>query len=261
MDACDGPPWVEVPERLDRRLRLGPFASGRDAVKFVTAAAVGAVVSLAVVPWAGLPIVGVGALVALWRPDGEPLDERVAAVARWSLRRAATDGPPMTAAAAGRSADLRATVPLPDGRSAAVVRTGGVPLAFLPPAELARQFELYRQLLRSVAGGVIVLSTSVPIYAGAVVPSATPTVEVERAAWDGYRELVVLLARRRSVRRVLVAVAQDATTPDRARQLETSIRLLRERLADLGVRSERLRDRSLADGARRLGLLEGATHA
>jgi hypothetical protein len=252
MDGRDDPPWVTFPERLDRRLRLGPFASGRDAVKFVTAAAVGAVVSLSVAPWAGLPVVVVGAVVALWRPDGEPLDERAAAVARWSWRRS-LEGGRMTVPIRATERSGRATVLLPDGRSAAVVRTGGIPLAFLPPAELGRQFELYRQLLRSVDGGLIVHVTTAPMYAAAVLPVERPAGEPERAAYDGYRELVALLARRRAVRRVLVALVQDATHVEGARRLEASVDLLRERLADLGLRSERLRDRTLTEAARRLG--------
>lgn len=248
----EGPLWVPVPERLDRRLRLGPFSSGRDAVKFVTAAAAGAVVSLVVEPWAGLPIVAIGAVVALWRPDGDAWDERFAAVARWAARRSAGDRG-MTVPRRRGSAVGSGTVVLPDGRSAAVVRAAGVPLAFLPPTELAHQFELYRELLRSVDGGLIVVATAVPIHAGSILPPETPVRDGERTARAGYRELVALLARRRSVRRVLVAVPQDVPGVEGKRRLEAAVALLRERLADLGVRSERLRDRSLVDAAHRLG--------
>jgi len=252
----DGPPWITFPERLDRPLRLGPFPSGKDAVKFVVAAAVGAVVSLAIVPWAGLPIVAVGGLVALWRPDGEPLDERVAAVLRWASRRGGPGGR-MTGPAGSCASSGQATVVVLDGRSAAVVRTGGVPLAFLPPAELAQQFELYRQLLRSVDGGVIVHATSAPIYAEAIVPRTAAATDAEAAARDGYRELVTVLARRRAVRRVHVAIVREAGSYDAAERLEASVSLLQGRLADLGVRSERLRGRQLGDASRRMGLLEG----
>lgn len=248
----DGLPWVVVPERLDRRLRLGPFASGRDAVKFVTAAAVGAVVSLAVQPWAGLPIVVAGAVVALWRPDGEALDERVSAVVRWAARRATAEAP-LTAIRPSPAG--RGTVTRPDGRRAAVVRTGGVPLAFLPPTELARQFELYRELWRSVEGQLIVVAGSAPIHAGTIVPGDGPLPEGERAARDGYRELVSLLARRRSVRRVHLALSEEMHGAEGLRRLEAAVDLLSERLADLGVRCERLRDRALAGAAVRLGWL------
>jgi len=256
MVSRDGPPWIAFPERLDRPLRLGPFPSGRDAVKFVVAAAVGAVVSLATVPWAGFPIVAVGGLVALWRPDGEPLDERLASILRWASRRGGPRGR-MTGSAGSGTSPGQATVVLPDGRSAAVVRTGGVPLAFLPPAELAQQFELYRQLLRAVEGGVIVHVTSAPIYAEAVAPRAARAADEEAAACDGYRELVAVLARRRAVRRVHLAVVREAGSGDAAQRLEASVSLLQGRLADLGVRSERLRGRQLGDATRRMGLLEG----
>jgi hypothetical protein len=258
MAGRDGPPWVSVPERLDRRLRLGPFESGRAAVKFVTAAAVGAVVSLAVEPWAGLPIVVGGAVVALWRPEGEGLDDRLLSVARWTLRRSSPDRR-MTALPGPGTPGAHSRLRLPNGRDAVVLRTAGVPVAFLPPAELARQFDLYRELLRSVAGGIIVVATSAPIYPDAVLPSALPVAEDERPARDGYQELVSLLARRRSVRRVLWVLAQDLPGVEGARRLEAAAGLLRERLADLGLRSERLRDRALSEAGRRLGLLEGGT--
>jgi hypothetical protein len=253
MDGRDGTPWIPFPERLDRKLRLGPFPSGRDAVKFVAAAAVGAVVSLAVAPWAGVPVVAVGAVVALWRPDGEPVDERVAAVARWTARRSGRE-----AAVSRRASPApgRTTLLLPDGRSAALLRTGGLPLAFLPPADLARQFELYRELLRSVDGGLIVAAQRAPIYGAAFAPLERPVATAERGAQDGYRELVGLLAERRSVRTVLLALVREAPGSDGARQLESAVGLLQQRLADLGVRSERLRGRALMDGARRIGFEE-----
>lgn len=254
MDRDDGP-WVSVPEPLDRRPRLGPFSSGRDAVKFVTAAAVGAVVSLAVEPWAGLPIVAAGAVVALWRPDGEPLDARLVAVARWTLRRS-SEARPVTDPEVRRGEGPGSTVRLPDGRRAAVLRTGGVPLAFLPPAELAREFDQYRELLRAAEGGLVVVASSVPIHAGSLVPVDGSGADADGPARAGYRELVELLARRRSVRRVFVAIAQATPGEDGLRALDAATERTRGRLADLGLRAERLRGGPLADAARRLGWAE-----
>ena len=251
MAGREGAPWVPIPERLDRRLRLGPFPSGHDALKFVAAAAVGAVVSLSVAVWAGVPIVAVGAIIALWRPDGEGLDERLAALVRWWARRFGAGGqmsdPQPSPSGPGT------TLRLPDGRRAAVLRTAGVPLAFLPPAELAHQFECYRELLRSIEGGCVILSTSVPIHGGSVAPASHPLPLAERSACDGYDELVTLLCRRRSVRRVLIVLAQELPDAEGVLRLEGAVELLRERLADLGIRSDRLRDRHLSDAARRLG--------
>ena len=36
-------PWIGLPATFDRRLRMGPFPSVRDALKFATYAAVGAI--------------------------------------------------------------------------------------------------------------------------------------------------------------------------------------------------------------------------
>lgn len=249
MAGRDGAPWVVVHERLDRPLRLGPFSSGREALKFVLAAAVGAVVSLAIAPWAGVPIVATGALVSLWRPDGEGLDERLATFARWTLRRPGGAGTMTGPSSAGAS-----TVALPDGRRAGLLRASGVPLAFLPPAELAAQFERFRELLRSVDGGLILVAATAPIHAGSVLPPPDAVGEYELGARDGYQELVGLLARRRSVRTVLVALARPASGTEELRRLEEAVDLLQGRLADLGLRSERLRGRPLCDALVRLGL-------
>jgi len=252
MGDDDGGPWVTVPERLDRPLRLGPFPSAREAVKFVGAVATGAVVCLAVAPWAGLPIVVLGAAVVLWRPEGEPLDARAAAALRWAWRRQA-GGSPVTDPNVPAPVAPSGTLQLPDGREAVVLQTAGVPLAFLPPPELAHQFERYRELLRSVGSGLIVAATAVPIHAGSLLPPAPEGPRPDRAALDGYRDLVTLLARRRSVRRVLLALPQELPGPEGRRRLEGAAELLAGRLADLGLRPERLRHRALTEAARRLG--------
>lgn len=252
----DGVPWVPIPAQLGRRLRLGPFPSGRDAIKFVTAATVGAVASLLLVPWAGLPIVVGGAVVALWHPDGEPVDERLAALLQWAVRHGRS-AKRMTRT--DRSAPLGPgdTVTLSDGRSAAIVQTSGVPIAFLPPAELQDLFARYRDLLRSLELAWVAVATAVPIHGGSVVPAARPEGPSEREARDGYAELVGLLARRRSIRRVFLAIVQEEAGPSGARRLDSAASLVSDRLSDLGVRVARLRGRALADAAVRLGLTRG----
>lgn len=251
MSLPEALPWVAFPERLDRRLRLGPFASGRDLLKFVTGAAVGAVVGLTVAVGAGAAIAAAAAVVALYRPGGEPVDERLAALARWELRRAGIGGS-MTPPPAPR-ADGARTLTLADGRSAALLRTGGVPLAFLPPEELARQLELYRTALRAVDGAVVTLATSSPLFAGDVTPVAGPANAEDEAARAGYGELVRLIASRRAARRVFVAVARDARGAEAGARLETAVGLLADRLRELGLSAERLDGRALRDAARRLG--------
>ncbi len=251
----DGPPRVAVPERLDRRLRLGPFPSGREALGFVTGAAIGGILALVAGPWAGVPVVLLASALTMARPGHEPLHERLGPLLRWTGRRLAR-GNRVTGPERASPTRRRSTVRLEDGRLAGIVRTGGVPLAYLPPDELARTFEQYRELLRSLDGSLAIVATSAPIFANALAPAEPAPVGTERKARDGYAELVGLLARRRSVRRVYVAVAVEGAGPEDHGRLESSIAALRDRLAGLGLRPERLRDRALEDASRKMGLGE-----
>jgi hypothetical protein len=253
--AEDGPPVVTIPERLDRRMRLGPFPSGRDALKFVTYAAGSAVL----LPFGGatlwLPTVGVAFLLSVWRPDGEPLDRRVLAVARWKWRTLRGAAGPMTPVGLKASAAL---LRLPDGRHAGVLRTAGVPLAYLPPAELARRFERFRELLRALEGGLQLRATLAPIHARSFLPDGPDPTPAEQRAREGYAELVTLIARRRSVRQVYLVRATAGPGAEAAHRLEAELGRLAERLAGLGLAPLRLRDRALRDGAQRIGLLGAA---
>ncbi len=254
MDGCDAAPSIVVPERLDRPLRLGPFASGRDVIKFVCGAAVGAVVGLLASPAAGLAIgLGAAALV-LWRPGGEPLDARLQAVGGFALRRLLGAGP-VSAAAGGPAARGAASyLRLADGRPVAVLRAAAVPLAYLPPGDLAAQFDRFRAMLRTVDPGLVVVAASSPIHAAAVLPATASPDSVERTAFDGYRELVTLLARRRTVRKVLVGVLGTGSGGEALRRLETSTASVQEHLSGLGVVAERLRGAALRDAGRSVGL-------
>lgn len=246
------PPIVGLPERLDRRLRLGPFPSARDALKFVTYAAAGALL----IPFAGavawVPLVLVAFAVSVWRPEGESLDERLLTLARWkwrTLRREEAVRRPSSGVAARQS-----SLGLSPTRRAAVLKVGGLPLAYLPPAELARRFDQFRELLRAVDGTLAFRATPAPIHANSFLPPDPVPAGAERTAHEGYRELVVLIARRRAVRQVYLAVACSGVGIERVSRLEASVGVVTERLVGLGLRPVRLRDRALADAARRMGL-------
>ncbi len=249
---AQGPPLVALPGRLDRRLRLGPFASGRDALKFLGYAAVGLVFAPTPEPLLAVPFVLTGALVTLYRPGGEGLDARLATVVRYGLRRARS-GASVTAAPTRLGAHS-GVVARGDGRVAAVLRTGGVPLAFLPPGELARRFDLYRDLLRSLDGEVRILATTAPIFARALLPGPANGTERERAARDGYAELVRLLLAGRRVRRVYVALSSTGAAEGALGRLEVGVGTLLERLSALGLDPRRLEGRALWAAAGRLGL-------
>jgi hypothetical protein len=252
MDSsAEGPPVVGLPERFDRRLRLGPFASARDALKFLTYAAAGAVLApfTSVAVWLGLVALGFG--LTVYRPDGQPLDERAVSALLWKFR------------ALGRSAGMKrpparsvtgaSLLGIGPGQYIAMLRTEGAPTAYLPPTELARRFESFRDLLRSVRGGLAFSVVSVAMRSGPVTPAKVDPHRSDRAAAVGYTDLVRLLCRRRSIRRVHIALANDAPGPRGISDLELRVTSLAESLGGLGLQATRLRGRSLRDAAHRWG--------
>jgi hypothetical protein len=255
MAGAEGPPAVGFPERLDRTLRLGPFPSGRDALRFVTYAAVGACLAPFVPTYVWLGIVLVGFASSAWKPGGETVERRVLRLASWELRRLGGDRSmrPRDGIASARRGHLR----LRSGLHVAIVRAAGLPLAYLPSAELARRFELFRELLRGIDGGFALFASLAPIHARPFVPAEPAPAGPEGAARAGYRELVELIARGRSVRRVFVAIASADAGVEGVGRLEATTATLLERLGALGLKPVRLRDRTLGEAARLIGLAEG----
>ncbi len=250
-DLPDGPPVVSLPERLDRRLRLGPFASARDALKFVTYSAVGAVIVPFTSPYLWLVVVAGGFAVCVVRSDGQALDERALSFVLWKIR-AGSGGGRVTPPTRSRVA-RQGLLAIRPGQYVAILRTGGTPVTYLPPVELARRFELFRDLLRSVGGGIAFLVASAAMRPGPVLPNPISSDRPDQPARAGYAELVDLLCRRRRIRRVYLALGLERTGPDGVSDLEVRVATLGERLTTLGLRSVRLRDRALVDAARRWG--------
>jgi len=242
---------IGLPERLDRRMRLGPFPSSRDALKFVTYAAAGALLSPFASAWVWLPIVLVGFAVSAWCPDGQAVDERLLALARWKFRSLA--GRNTVNDPAARPLVRQALLQLAPHQYVAVVRTGGTPVAYLPPDELVRRFEIYRELIRSTNDGFALLSTTAPIRSQSLRPTIQAGPDSEAPARSGYSELVSLLCRRRLLRRVYVVLGSFGGGPDAIPKLEGRVGNLIERLSALGLRPTRLRDRALVEAGHRLG--------
>jgi hypothetical protein len=252
MEESDaGSPVIVLPERLDRRMRLGPFPSSRDALKFVAYAASGALLVPFSSPWLWLPVVLGGFGIAVWRPDGRALDERLLVFVLWKFR-SRTLGRRVTRA---NMCPLvrHGLLELSPHRFVAVVRLGGAPVAYLPPDELARRFELYRELLRSSDGHFAFLATTTPIRSQAVRPVTRTEGGRDSAALSGYSELVSVLCRRRLLRRVYFVVGASGGNPDTIGRLEGHIAGLVERLSSLGLRPARLRDRALSEAAHLFG--------
>lgn len=254
MDGPDDPPVAAVPERLDRHLRLGPFPSARDALKFATYAAVGAVLVPVLGVGVGLGVGAAGFVVAVWHPDDRALDERAVTYLAWTVRRKWGAGAMTPAAPSARVGGALAR--LDDGRIAAVVQAGGIPLAYLPPGELARRFEQYRDLLRSVDGPIAVTSTWANVLSTPFRPAAIRPGAPDAGACGGYTELVEVLARRRRLRRVYVVLSTADPGPEGIGRLEAGATLVVDRLTAIGLRPERLRGPALRTTARRLGWSE-----
>ncbi len=256
-DPVDGPLIVTLPDRVDRRLSLGPFPSAREALKFAGYAAAGA----PIVPWVGalgwLPFVVAGFVVATVRPGGRGLDARMADWLAYRFRRAA--GP---AGVQRRSVRLsHGFVRVSPGRFAVVIRAEGIPLSFLPPEEHRQRFERYREVIRAARPSFAVVATSIPIDEAAVAPARSPLVDRESdgeaAARRAYEELSRLLARRRRHRRVYFALFGDGATADTLRSLEGRATRVVEGLAGLGVSPTRLYGPALERAARSFGWATG----
>ena len=251
-EPAEGPPLIELPEPVDRRLRLGPFPSARDALKFLCYAGAGALLLPFVTVGGSLLLGAVGFLAATWRPDGRSWDERAVALIRWELRRHGA-GRASVSRSGVRPLARRGYLRLDRSDYVAVARTGGAPIAYLPPAELARRFELFRDLLRSTEGRLAFLVTGAAIRPAPFLPPRDAG-GADAPARDGYAELVGLILRRRRGRRVYVVWGDaGAVDPGGIARLEGGVAALLERLDALGVRPVRLRDHGLVEAARQLG--------
>jgi hypothetical protein len=239
---------IPLPRPVDRRLHLGPFPSARDALKFAGYACAGLVAVPLAGPAAVVPFAGLGFLVAVYRRDGRALDDRVAGYLAWRWRRRSRHRPTRDSGPTSAGA----TALLAGGRVAAVVRAGGVPVAFLPPDDARTLFEGTRRWLDALDGGVYLVADATPFRAAPFRPNA-PVGSADRAARDGYDEVVRLLLRRRRARRVAVVLWESADPAGVAR-LEGRVQATDDALRTLGVTTERLRGAELRSELARLAL-------
>jgi len=246
-------PLVRIPERLDRRARLGPFPSAREAARFLCYAAAGALLAPWVSPLLWLPVVAVGFVVSVWQPDGRPGDERAFGYLAWRFR-TRRGGAALSGRATGRTAVVR----LDSGALAAVVRAGGCPIAYLPPGELERRFGQFREILRSMPPQFAFLGTVVPLRATPVLPPRSDVVGPDDEARRGYTELTELLCRRRRLRRVYVAFRATHAGADAVARLESQARGFSDRIGELGIAATVLTGRDLAEAAIRFDWSRGA---
>lgn len=241
---------IPLPERTDRRLRLGPFSSVGDAGRFALYVAAGAPWVLWLGPVAWIPVLAVAFLLTAGRQGAATLDERLYVYLAWLLRLPSTSGTcPMTVREDSRVAEL---VP---GLWVGAIRCAGTPIAHLPREELERRFGQYRELIRSETVGFCFLATSSSLDPARWRPAAPagaigPT---EAAARGAYEELVGLLVRRRQRRRIYLVLWSREPSGDGAPKLLDRLERWAQGLDALGVQPDPLRGRSLAQALRRLG--------
>jgi hypothetical protein len=252
MPSDPDPLAIPLPRPVDRRLHLGPFPSARDALKFAGYASVGLVAIPLGGPAAVVPFAAVGFLFAVHRREGRSFDERIAGYLAWRWRRRtwrpSRGGLASGAATPGRSARIGG------GRIAAVVRTGGVPVSYLPTAEAEALFEGTRRWLAGLDGGLYLVADTEPLRPGPFLPMSPETPgPSEVLARDGYTSVVRLLLRRRRRRRVALVLWESA---DRAGvvRLDARVAATEEALRSLGLDTERLEGSRLSGDVRRLGL-------
>lgn len=254
--AEEGALVVPLPEPTGRRMRLGPFPSVRDALKFVTVAAVGSVVAALAGPGAWLPFLGGGFALAIGRVDGKPPDERAVDYvewrlrgSRWGRRRGATRS------ATGREGIVR----LEGGRWAVVLAVSGIPVAYRPPAEARRLFDAFRRWLRETEG-VLYFSAATEVIDGRSLMGdhGRPGSAAESVARAGHDEMLALLVRRRRKRRVTVILSVPGQEPRSLERLERRCGQAVAGLAAMGLAVERLRGRRLVEELRAQGWSPGS---
>ena len=248
------PVTVRLPRPVDRRLRLGPFPSARDALKFAGYASVGLVAVPLAGPLALAPFALAGFLIAMYRRDGRPLDDHVVGYVAWRWRHRFPGRRAEATGSVGDGAVARAG----RGRMVAILRAGGVPVAFLPPGDARALFESTRRWLDGLDGGAYIALDAEPIRPDRYRPSAPAHTEAEATAREGYDEVVRLLLRRRRSRRVAI-VLWETPEPAGVGRLEDRARFTAEALRSLGVATERLSGARLRAELRRLSLGTGGT--
>jgi hypothetical protein len=250
-----GPVVVALPDSLRRRSSLGPFASAHDALKFVAYAASGALVAAALGPLAWLPFIVGGFALTRRHRAAKSLDERAWDYVRyrWRQTRLAAGGsfsrPRARRSPTSRVADVGT------GTTGAILRAGGIPIAYLPPPDARRIYDGYAAWLRSIEGPAYLVAGSEPMELGACLPTGfEPVGEIEEARRE-YRRVLEALAERRRRRRVLVLLTGPRAGGSRAlRRLAERSRRAEEALASLEIAVERLSGEPFYAALRDLGL-------
>ena len=242
---------IALPAPVTRRMRLGPFPSARDALKFLAYAAVGALLAGFLGPIAWAPFLGGGFLLSVYKEEGKGFDERFLDYLHWRWRQ--RPGAPRTGVE-GSAVTRGGQARISNGRHVGVLAARGTPVVFLPPEEARRLFEQYAELLRGLDAGVVLRAFVEPLsphrfLAARPVAAGDPS----GAASAGYAEMVRLLCRRRSRRIVHVLLWTGTEVGSAATRLEERLGTVERALGSMGIEVRRLRGRELVGALRDLG--------
>lgn len=256
-DADPSPVLVGLPEPLDRRMRLGPFPSVGQALKFGAYVGVGAVAAALIGPVGWLPFLGVGFFASTYRRGGKSADERVADFLAFQLRQRSAAGAPRDRGARVSGDFVRVA----QGARVAILVARGVPVAFLPPSEARRLFDGFRQLLDGTEASIYLVAGLRPMRDAPFLPprERVPGASVDAMARAGYVEMMRAVCRRRARRRVTIAVWSPGPAEGEELRLLRSVRRVTEGLERLEIPVERLTETPLRAEADRLGLGGGAS--
>ena len=199
---------IPVRQLVPRRLRLGPFASGRDLVKFLCFATIGAAAAAVTSALLWLPFLAAGAIIAFLRIEGQTLDDF--ALGYWRFRQRCSGSACRVSAAPGPRASRSRR------RTNLSLRAGGIPIAYLPPADLQRLFDGWRSALSAIDGSIGVRTRAELFSPLPFLPTFESPPGEERAALESYRELVRALLRRRYRRVVDVTGGTDRSAAEQA---------------------------------------------
>jgi hypothetical protein len=213
---------IPVHQLTRRRLRLGPFGSGRDAAKFLCVATVGALVAAVSSAVVWLPFLAAGVMFSLVRVEGRTLDDFALGYFRFQWRsslgsRGTLGTPPPSHRFRGR---LRT-------RSSSL-RAGGIPIEYLPPCDLQRLFEEWRSTLGALDRPIGFRIRGERFSPIPFLPRSRSPLAEERSALESYRELVHALLRNRYRRVVELTLWDD---PIEGSQRNSGLDVQRDELA------------------------------
>lgn len=221
---------IPIHPLVHRRLRLGPFSSGRDIVMFLCFATLGAVVASFTTAVLWLPFLGLGATVAFVRVEGRPLDDLALGYCRFQWRISAG----ARRESRNPSTDLRTDSTGPT--SSWTFRTGGIPISYLPPHELQHLFEEWRSALAAFDHPLVCRMRGERFSAVPYLPEIRGLRGPERSASESYRSLVRALLRDRFRRVVDLSVwAETAERESLSTEVAAKLEGLLAAVERLGV--------------------------